>query len=233
MEEEGIGRPSTYASIITTIVKRGYIKRSAKLLHPTELGEATTKLLKERFPKIVNVKFTAQMESSLDEVGSGNEDYIKILHTFYDDLEKTLAKAKEDMKDVKITLAEDVTDIPCDKCGRMMVIKTGRYGRFLACPGYPDCKNAKPLVSETGATCPKCGSKVIEKRSKKGYVFYGCESWPQCDFSTWDKPAGENCPQCGKSMFKKKGGIVACSDENCGFEKKVQRKRKDDKKDDE
>ena len=233
MEEEGIGRPSTYASIITTIVKRGYIKRSAKLLRPTELGEATTKLLKERFPKIVNVKFTAQMESSLDEVGSGNEDYVKILHTFYDDLEKTLAKAKEEMKDVKITLAEDVTDIPCDKCGRMMVIKTGRYGRFLACPGYPDCKNAKPLVSETGATCPKCGSKIIEKRSKKGYVFYGCESWPQCDFSTWDKPAGENCPQCGKSMFKKKGGIVACSNEACGFEKKAQRKRKDDKKDDE
>ncbi len=232
MEEEGIGRPSTYASIITTIVKRGYIKRSAKLLRPTELGEATTKLLKERFPKIVNVKFTAQMESSLDEVGSGNEDYVRILHTFYDDLEKTLAKAKEEMKDVKITLAEDVTDIPCEKCGRMMVIKTGRFGRFLACPGYPECKNAKPLVSETGATCPKCGGKVIEKRSKKGYVFYGCESWPQCDFSTWDKPAGENCPECGKSMFKKKGGIIACSNENCGFEKKSPRKRKD-KKDDE
>lgn len=231
MEEEGIGRPSTYATIITTIVKRGYIQRSAKMLKPTELGEAITKLLKERFPKIVNVKFTAQMETSLDDVGAGNADYVKILHTFYDDLEKTLAKAKEDMKDVKITLAEDVTDIPCEKCGRMMVIKTGRYGRFLACPGYPECKNAKPLVTETGAVCPKCGKKIIEKKSRRGFVFYGCEGWPECDFSTWDKPTGEFCPKCGKSLFKKKGGIIACPDENCGFEKKAERKRKEDKTD--
>ena len=231
MEEEGIGRPSTYATILTTITKRGYITRSAKLLKPTELGEAITKLLKEKFPRIVNVKFTAQMESSLDDVGAGEADYIKILHTFYDDFEKTLAKAKEDMKDVKITLAEDVTDIPCEKCGRMMVIKTGRYGRFLACPGYPECKNAKPLVTETNATCPKCGKKVIEKKSHRGFVFYGCEGWPECDFSTWDKPTGENCPKCGKSLFKKKGGIIVCPDEQCGFEKKAERKRKEEKTD--
>ena len=231
MEEEGIGRPSTYATILTTITKRGYITRSAKLLKPTELGEAITKLLKEKFPRIVNVKFTAQMETSLDDVGAGKADYIKILHTFYDDFEKTLAKAKEDMKDVKITLAEDVTDIPCEKCGRMMVIKTGRYGRFLACPGYPECKNAKPLVTETNATCPKCGKKVIEKKSRRGFVFYGCDGWPECDFSTWDKPTGENCPKCGKSLFKKKGGIIACLDEQCGFEKRAERKRKEEKTD--
>ena len=231
MEEEGIGRPSTYATILTTIVKREYVQRNAKILYPTELGEAITKLLKERFPRIVNVKFTAQMESSLDDVGAGKADYIQILHTFYDDFEKTLAKAKDDMRDVKITLAEDVTDIPCEKCGRMMVIKTGRFGRFLACPGYPECKNAKPLVTETGATCPKCGKKVIEKKSRRGFVFYGCEGWPDCDFSTWDKPTGEKCPQCGKSLFKRKGGVLACLNEECGFEKKTARKTKGDKND--
>lgn len=231
LEEEGIGRPSTYATIITTIIKREYVQRSAKLLRPTELGEAITKLLKERFPKIVNVKFTAQMESSLDDVGAGEADYIKILHSFYDDFEKTLSKAKEDMKDVKITLAEDVTDIPCDKCGRMMVIKSGRFGRFLACPGYPECKNAKPLVTETKAVCPKCGKKIIEKRSRRGFVFYGCEGWPECDFSTWDKPTDETCPKCGKSLFKKKGGVIACPDESCGFEKKAARRKKDEKTD--
>ena len=231
MEEEGIGRPSTYATILTTIVKRGYVQRSAKILSPTELGEAITKLLRERFPRIVNVKFTAQMESSLDDVGAGKAEYVQILHTFYDDFEKTLAKAKDDMKDVKITLAEDVTDVPCEKCGRMMVIKTGRFGRFLACPGYPECRNAKPIVTETGATCPKCGKKVIEKKSRRGFVFYGCEGWPDCDFSTWDKPTGEHCPQCGKSLFKKKGGVLACLGEGCGYEKKAPRKTKGDKND--
>ena len=173
------------------------------------------------------------MESSLDDVGAGKADYVQILHTFYDDFEKTLARAKEDLKDVKITLNEDVTDIPCEKCGRMMIIKTGRYGRFLACPGYPECRNAKPLVTETNATCPKCGKKVIEKKSRRGFVFYGCEGWPACDFSTWDKPTSEKCPQCGKSLFRKKGGVIACLDDTCGFEKKAPRKSKGDKSNDE
>ncbi len=233
LEEEGIGRPSTYATIITTIIKRGYVTRAAKLLKPTELGEATTSLLKERFSKIVNVKFTAQMENSLDDVGAGNADYKEILRDFYGDFEKTLSKAKEDMKDVKITLQEDTTDVICEKCGRNMVIKTGRFGRFLACPGYPECKNAKPLITETNALCPKCGAKVIEKKSRKGFTFYGCEKWPECDFSTWDKPTEEKCPKCGKSLFKRRGGIIACLDESCGFEKKTQRKRKDDKEENE
>lgn len=226
MEENGIGRPSTYATILTTITKREYVKRQAKTLIPTELGEATTGLLKERFPKIVNAKFTAQMETQLDEVGEGKEDYVKMLHTFYDDFDKTLQKAKEDMKDTKIQLEEDITDIPCEKCGRLMIIKTGRFGRFLACPGYPECKNAKPLVTKTNAKCPKCGSAVIEKKSKKGYTFFGCESWPDCQFMTWDKPTDELCPKCQKSLFKRKGGLLVCLDEACGFEKKAERKSK-------
>ena len=225
LEENGVGRPSTYATIITTIIKREYVKRSSKQLVPTELGVATTRLLGERFPKIVNVKFTAQMETTLDEVEEGKTDYIAVLHDFYGDFEKTLDKAKADMQGVKIELEEDKTDIPCDKCGAMMVVKIGRFGKFLACPNYPTCKNAKPLIQETNAQCPKCGAKVVEKRSRKGHVFYGCESWPKCDFVTWDKPTGENCPQCGKALFKKRGGVVSCLNEGCGFEKKASRKK--------
>lgn len=224
LEENGIGRPSTYATIISTIVKREYIKRQQKQLTPTELGEAITSLLKDKFPKIVNTKFTAGMETNLDEVGEGNLDYIAMLHEFYDDFDNTLQKAKADMKDVKIQLEEDMTDIPCEKCGRMMVIKKGRFGKFLACPGYPECKNAKPLVMQTNAKCPKCGGEVIEKKSKRGYTFYGCGNWPNCDFMTWDKPTDDKCPQCGKSLFKRKGGLTVCLDEACGYEKKTERK---------
>ena len=151
-----------------------------------------TKLLEERFPKIVNVKFTAEMESSLDEVGEGKEDYIAILHKFNDDFEKTLKKAKADMEGVKIQLEEDQTDIPCELCGRNMVVKVGRYGKFLACPGYPECKNTKPLVFETGAKCPVCSGNVIQKKTKRGYAFYGCSKYPNCNFMTWDEPTGEN-----------------------------------------
>lgn len=226
LEENGIGRPSTYASIISTITGRDYVKREAKQLHPTELGEAMTKLLREKFPKIVNTKFTASMEASLDKVGEGQEDYIKMLHTFYDDFDATLQKVKEEMKDVKIKLAEDQTDIPCEKCGRMMVVKVGRYGKFLACPGYPECKNTKPLVQETGAFCPRCGGKVIAKKSKRGYPFYGCSNYPDCNFMTWDQPTTETCPQCGKSLFKRRGGLIVCLNEGCGYERKAERKKK-------
>ena len=224
LEENGIGRPSTYATIITTIVKREYVKRQQKQLYPTELGEAITKLLKEKFSKIVNTKFTAGMETKLDEVGEGKEDYIAMLHEFYDEFDKNLQKVKTEMKDVKIQLDEDVTDIPCEKCGRMMVIKVGRYGKFLACPGYPECKNAKPLVTKTNAKCPKCGGEVIERKSKRGFPFFGCSNWPECDFMTWDKPTDETCPKCGKSLFKRRGGLIVCLDENCGYERKAERK---------
>lgn len=226
LEETGVGRPSTYASIISTITQREYVIREQKQLKSTELGEAITNLLKDKFPKIVNVKFTAGMESQLDEVESGETDYIKMLHEFYDDFIATVDKAKAEMQGQKIKLKEDETDVICDKCGRNMVIKSGRFGKFLACPGYPECKNTKPLVFETKATCPVCGGKVIEKKSKKGYAFYGCGNYPECNFMTWDKPTDNLCPQCGKSLFKRKGGIVACLNEGCGFEKKAERKRK-------
>ncbi len=226
LEENGVGRPSTYATILSTIIKRGYVQRKSKQLIPTELGVAITGLLKDKFPKIVNTKFTAQMETNLDKVGCGEFDYIKMLDEFYADLEKSLDKAKSEMKNVKIQLEEDTTDIPCDKCGRMMVIKTGRYGRFLACPGYPDCKNAKPLIVNTGARCPVCGGEIIERKSKKGHVFYGCGNWPKCNFMSWDAPAGENCPECGKALFKKKTGKVVCMSEGCGYEKSAPGKKK-------
>ncbi len=226
LEETGVGRPSTYATIISTITQREYVVREQKQLKSTELGEAITDLLKAKFPKIVNVKFTAGMETQLDTVESGETDYIKMLHEFYDDFIATVDKAKADMQGQKIKLKEDETDIKCDKCGRNMVIKTGRFGKFLACPGYPECKNTKPLVVETKATCPVCGGKIIEKKTKKGYAFYGCGNYPDCNFMTWDKPTDDLCPQCGKSLFKRKGGIVACLNEDCGFEKKAERKRK-------
>ncbi len=225
LEENGIGRPSTYASIISTVLSREYIVRDGKTLKPTELGQAVTKLLEKEFPKFVNTKFTASMEASLDEIADGKAEYIELLQSFYDDLEATLKKAKVDMDGQKIELESDKTDILCEKCGRMMVIKTGRYGRFLACPGYPECKNTKPLIVETAATCPKCGGKVIQRKSRKGYVFYGCNNYPNCDFSTWDVPTEEKCPQCGSSLFKQKGSLV-CLKEGCGYEQAVQRKRK-------
>lgn len=228
LEENGVGRPSTYATILSTVIKRGYIQRKSKQLIPTELGIAITNLLKERFPKIVNTKFTAQMETNLDDVGCGQADYIKMLDEFYSDFEKTLDKAKTDMKNVKIQLEEDTTDIPCDKCGRMMVIKTGRYGRFLACPGYPECKNAKPLIVNTGAKCPECGGEIIERKSKKGHVFYGCGNWPKCNFMSWDAPAEENCPKCGKILFKKKTGKLICMAKDCGYEKAAGKKKNDE-----
>lgn len=224
LEETGVGRPSTYASIVSTIIKREYVKREGKLLKATELGCATTELLKERFPKIVNTKFTASMETKLDDIDSGKCNYVEMLHEFYDEFEETLSKAKDEMQGQKIQLQEDVTDIKCEKCGRNMIIKTGRFGKFLACPGYPDCKSTKPYVEETDAKCPVCGNTVISKKSKKGYTFYGCSGYPDCNFMTWDKPTSSKCPNCGKSLFKGKGGMLNCLDEKCGYSAKAPRK---------
>ena len=221
LEENGIGRPSTYAATISTITGRNYVVRESKALKPTELGEVTTKLMKERFPKIVNVKFTAQVENDLDSVQSGESDWVETLDRFYGDFDKTLKQAKEEMKGVKIQLKEDETDIICEKCGRRMVIKTGRFGRFIACPGYPECKNVKKLVQENGADCPKCGGKVVVKKSKKGRVFYGCFNYPNCDFVSWDEPTLQKCPRCGKTLLKKKGKKPKyyCVTPECGYEK--------------
>ena len=227
LEETGVGRPSTYASIISTITDREYVVREAKALKPTELGEATTGLLEDNFPKIVNTKFTAGMESDLDKVEAGETDYIKMLHIFYDDFSVTLTKAKERMKGVKITLEEDKTDIPCPVCGRLMVIKVSRYGKFLACPGYPECKSTLPYVKDTGAFCPVCGGNVVSKKAKGKYTFYGCSNYPDCNFMTWDTPTGTACPKCGSSLFKSRTGVIKCLKEGCDYtEKKTNKKSK-------
>ena len=221
LEEYGIGRPSTYAATITTITSREYVKREAKTLYPTELGEVMTNLMKERFPKIVNYKFTAQMEENLDEVEHGKEEWVELLDEFYSDFDKTLKKAKEEMEGVKLQLKEDQTDIICDKCGRQMVVKVGRYGKFIACPGYPECKTVLKFVEKTGVKCPKCNGDVIVKHTKKKRVFYGCSNYPDCDFVSWNEPVNERCPQCGGILFKKKGKKpkLYCATEGCGFEK--------------
>ena len=222
LEEYGIGRPSTYAATISTIVNREYVKRSGKLLNPTELGEALANLMKERFAKIVNVKFTAQMEQELDVIENGETEWRELLSQFYNDLEKTLKKAKADMEGVKIHLKEDETDIICEKCGRQMVVKMGRYGKFIACPGYPECKNIKKYVEKVGVTCPECGSDVITRKTKTGKVFYGCSNYPACNFMSWNEPTEEKCPQCSSILFKKKGKKppLYCAKEGCGYEKK-------------
>ena len=221
LEEYGIGRPSTYAATISTITSREYVKREGKSLVPTELGEALAGLMKERFPKIVNVKFTAQMEQDLDTVENGSTAWDSLLSEFYSDFEKTLKKAKADMQGVKIQLKEDETDIICEKCGRRMVVKVGRYGKFIACPGYPECKNIKKYVEEVGVKCPKCGGDVIVKRTKKGKAFYGCSNYPSCDFVSWYEPVAEKCPNCGDILYRRKGkrGGVFCQHEGCGYKK--------------
>ena len=221
LEEYGIGRPSTYAATITTLTGREYVKREAKSLVPTELGEVITKLMKERFPKIVNVKFTAQMEDELDSVESGEVKWNELLDEFYGDFENTLKEAKSEMDGVKLKLKEDETDIVCDKCGRKMVVKVGRYGKFIACPGYPECKNIVKYVEKTGASCPKCGGDVIVKHTKSKRVFYGCSNYPDCDFVSWNEPTNEKCPQCGQILYKKKGKkpSLFCAADGCGFTK--------------
>ena len=204
LEENGIGRPSTYAPTISTILQRGYVVREAKVLKPTELGTVVTDLMKQYFKSIVDIEFTAKMETELDEVEEGEKDWVTILREFYDPFEETLATAEKAMEKVKI--ADEESDVVCEKCGRKMVYKMGRYGKFLACPGFPECRNTKAIVVDTGAQCPKCGGKVLEKKSQKGKKYFGCENSPGCDFVTWDQPTKEHCPKCGGSLFEKKMG---------------------------
>ncbi len=225
LEETGVGRPSTYASILSIILDRDYVVReSKKLLAPTELGTAIVTLLKDKFPKIVNTKFTAGMEADLDKIEEGGYDYIKMLHGFYDEFEETLKKAKASMEGVKISLEEDKTDIPCEKCGTNLVVKVGRFGKFFACPNYPECKFTKPFVLETEGSCPICGNKVISKKSKKGHTFFGCSNYPECTFMTWDTPTKDTCPDCGKTLFRSRGNVIKCLDEKCGYTKKGSKK---------
>ena len=225
LEENGIGRPSTYAPTISTITARQYVEHEGKQLKPTSLGEVITELMKKHFKKIVDAKFTADMENQLDEVEHGSKDWVSTLHEFYDDFSETLTKAEEAMEGQRVKVPDIETDIVCELCGKNMVIKYGRYGKFLACPGFPECSNTKKIVTETEGNCPKCGKKILLKKSKKGRSFYGCEGYPDCNFMTWNVPSAEKCPQCGKSLFIKggKSGKLVCESENCGYERELKK----------
>ncbi len=220
LEEEGIGRPSTYAPTITTILARGYVTREKKSLVPTELGKVTTKLLKENFENIVDVEFTANMESRLDDVESGDVAWKQILRDFYPDFKKELDRAEKELEHVKI--ADEVSDVVCDKCGRMMVYKIGRSGKFLACPGFPECRNTKSIRVEAGVACPKCGKALLVKRTRTGKTYYGCEDSQNCDFMTWDTPSkNRTCPNCGKALFtniSRAGRKSLCLNPACDYE---------------
>ena len=205
MEEKGIGRPSTYAPTITAITSRDYVIKEGKYLRPTPLGEVVTALMKEHFGDIVDLKFTNQMESELDEIESGKADWRKVLDVFYQNFEKEMSAAEQAMDGVRIKVPDVESDEICDVCGRRMVIKKGRFGYFLACPGFPECTFTKPIVVEMPGKCPKCGGKILKRTSKKGYVFYACERGTDCGFITWDVPTKDVCPSCGKTMFKRAG----------------------------
>jgi len=226
LEENGIGRPSTYAPTITTIINRGYVEREKKQLLPTGLGEVTTKLMEEQFQTIVDADFTANMEEKLDQVEEGKTDWVRLLDEFYTEFASTLETAEKNMEGTRVKVPEQATDVVCDQCGRNMVIKLGRFGKFLACPGFPECRNTKKIVQETGGTCPACAKKVLAKKSKNGKGFFGCEGFPECNFMTWDKPLPEPCPKCGTTLFRKmgRGGKIHCLKEGCGFEKAIEKK---------
>lgn len=205
MEEKGVGRPSTYATIITTIEDREYVVKKDKRLWPTPLGEVVTGLMLDRFHDIIDVEFTANMESRLDEVEEGKRNWQEVLKDFYRDFHREMEDAEEALKDTRIKVPDEETDEVCELCGRKMVIKMGQFGRFLACPGYPDCKNTKPLVERMPGRCPKCGSGLLKRKSKKGYAYYACERGADCGFMTWDVPTAQDCPSCGQTLFKKSG----------------------------
>lgn len=219
LEENGIGRPSTYAPIITTIIDRGYVEREQKKLVPTLLGRTINELMMSEFSNIVDVHFSAQMEKNLDKVEAGTADWVQTVDDFYQQFDKTLKQAEEDLKDKKIKVPDEETDEICELCGRKMVIKTGRYGKFLACPGFPECKNTRRIVSAAPGECPLCGSRILIRKSKKGRVYYGCEKNPTCGFMSWDEPTDKKCPKCGKTLFKKGGrnGNLVCLTEGCGY----------------
>ncbi len=222
MEEQGIGRPSTYAPTITTITARGYVNREKKQFIPTELGKVVTEIMASRFTDIVDVTFTANMEKELDSIEDGNNDWVSIIRGFYGPFSDDVKKAEAELTKVKIE--DEVSDVVCEKCGRLMVYKMGRFGKFLACPGFPACRNAKPIVKETGAKCPKCGGNILEKKSQRGKKYFGCEHNPTCDFMSWDTPlTKETCPKCGSLLLQKNGRAkkVVCYNEECDFERKL------------
>ncbi len=230
LEEKGIGRPSTYSPTISTIIDRGYLMREKKLLVPTELGTTVNDWMRDNFPDIVDVSFTAGMEQKLDGVEEGEVEWTNMLSKFYGPFRKSVEEA---IPREPVRLPDRVSDVVCDKCGALMVYKLGRYGEFLACPNYPSCKNTKPILEKLEVPCPKCGAALIKRRSKKGTkkVFYGCEKYPECDFVSWDKPVNMHCPQCGKLMVQKSGrngSYIACMDKACGYIHRGGKKEKQD-----
>lgn len=214
LEEQGIGRPSTYAPTISTIIARHYVIKENKNLYISELGNAVNNIMMTAFPTIVDVKFTANMESLLDGVAEGTVEWKEIIRNFYPDLKVAIDEAEKELEHVKIE--DEVTDVICDKCGRNMVIKYGPHGKFLGCPGFPECHNTKPYLEKIGVACPKCGKDVILKKTKNGRMFYGCEGYPECDFVSWQKPSDKKCPKCGGYMIEK-GSKLVCADETCGY----------------
>lgn len=220
MEELGIGRPSTYAPTITTIIARHYVSKENKNLYVTELGEAVNEMMKMAFPSIVDVNFTANLESLLDKIGEGAINWKTVIRNFYPDLEEAVQNAQKELKEVKI--ADEVSDVACELCGRQMVIKYGPHGKFLACPGFPECRNTKPYFEKAGVACPQCGKNVIICKTKKGRRYYGCEGYPDCDFVSWQKPSEKKCPKCGSYMVEK-GSKLVCHDEKCGYVEEIRK----------
>ena len=214
LEERGIGRPSTYAPTISTIIARRYVTKENKNLYVTELGEVVNKIMMEAFSDIVNEAFTAEMEEELDKVAEGNLDWKEIARRFYPELVKSVESAEKNLE--KVTIEDELSDEHCDLCGRQMVIKYGPHGRFLACPGFPECRFTKPYLEKIGVDCPKCGKQIVLRKTKKGRKFYGCENYPECEFMSWQKPSNEKCPKCG-TILVEKGNKLVCMDEKCGF----------------
>ena len=214
LEELGIGRPSTYAPTISTIIARRYVAKENKNLYLTEIGEVVNNIMKQSFPAIVDVNFTANMEGLLDKVAEGKVEWKSVIENFYPDLEEAVKKAEEEQESVKIE--DEVTDVICEECGRNMVIKYGPHGRFLACPGFPECRNTKPYLEKIGVACPKCGKEIVLRKTKKGRKYYGCEDNPNCDFMSWQKPSEKKCPKCGSYMVEK-GNKLVCGDQKCGY----------------
>ena len=224
LEELGIGRPSTYAPTITTLLNRRYVTKESKNLYMTELGEVVNNIMKEAFPSIVDVNFTANMESLLDMVEEGKVNWKTVVSNFYPDLDEAVQNAEKELEEVKIE--DEVTDVVCEQCGRNMVVKYGPHGKFLACPGFPECRNTKPYLEKIGIACPKCGKDVVIRKTKKGRKYYGCEDNPECDFMSWQKPSAKKCPNCGGYMLEK-GNKLVCADEQCGYVETMEKKNQD------
>ena len=225
LEENGIGRPSTYAPIISTVLDRNYVERNKKQLVPTSLGMIVADLMKAQFPDIVDVRFSAGMEKDLDKIEEGKAQWQKVLERFYKDFSKNLKKAEADLEGKRIEVPVEVTDVICELCGKNMVVKSGRYGKFLACPGFPSCRNTKRIVDETPGLCPKCGGKIVGRRSQKGRLFYACEKGRECGFMSWYEPVADLCPNCGSTLFKKKGRYpeLICQKEGCDYKKAAEK----------